>query len=117
MAWVIIGLTKPIHIFGHIIYTDNFYISPILSKYLASQKTYLCGTMRPNLPGYPADIVKMNAEAQHLPWGSSDWRQCENSSMLATAWKDKCIIYYLSTAHVPHEEEPQAPDDRGTAQR
>ena len=60
---VVIGLTKPIHNFGHIIYTDNFYTSPILAKYLASRKTYVCGTMRPNRLGYPADIVKINAEA------------------------------------------------------
>ena len=62
-AQVITGLTKPIHNFGHIIYMDNFYTSPILVKYLASWKTYLCGTMRPNHLGYPADIIKMNAEA------------------------------------------------------
>ena len=28
--------------------------------------------------------------------------------MLATAWKDKRMVYYLSTAHAPHEEEPQS---------
>ena len=28
--------------------------------------------------------------------------------MLATAWKDKCTVYHLSTAHTPHEEEPQS---------
>ena len=107
-AWVVIGLTKPIHNFCHIIYTDNFYTSPILAKYLASQKTYLYGTMRPNRLGYPADMVKTNAEVRRLPRGSSDWRQCEDSSMLVTAWKDKRMVYYLSTAHAPHEEEPQS---------
>ena len=107
-AWVVIGLTKPIHNFGHIIYTGNFYTSPILAKYMASRKTYLCGTMRPNHLGYPADTVKTNAEVWRLPRGSSDWRQCEDSSMLATAWKDKRMVYYLSTAHAPHEEEPQS---------
>ena len=106
-ARVVIGLIKPIHNFGHIIYTDNFYTSPILAKYLASRKTYVCGSMRPNHLSYPADMVKTNAEARHLPRGSSDWRQCEDSSMLATAWKDKCMVYYLSSAHAPHEEEPQ----------
>ena len=107
-AWVVIGLTKPIHNFGHIIYTNNFYTLPILVKYLASRKTYLCGTMHPNHLGYPADMVKTNTEARRLPRGSSDWRQCEDSSMLATAWNDKRMVYYLSTAHAPHEEEPQS---------
>ena len=62
-ARVVFGLTKPIHNFGHIIYTDNFYTSSILAKYLVSRKTYLYGTMRPNHLGYPADIVKTTAEA------------------------------------------------------
>ena len=101
------GLTKPIHNFGQIIYTDNFYTSPILAEYLVSQKTYLCGTMRPNHLGYPSDIVKTNAETQQLPRGSSDWRQCQDSGMLVTVWKDKRMVYFLSTAHAPHEEEPQ----------
>ena len=52
-AWVMIGLTKPIHNFGHIIFTDNFYTSPVLAKYLSSKGTYLCGTMRPNRIGSP----------------------------------------------------------------
>ena len=72
-AWVVIGLTKPIHNLGHLICMDNFYMSPILAKYLPSQKTYLCGAMQPNHLGYPADIVKMNAEAWCLHQGSSDW--------------------------------------------
>ena len=106
-ARVVIGLTKPIHNFGHIIYTDNFYTSPVLAKYLAGQKTYLCGTMRHNRLGYPADIVKTNAEVRRLPRGASEWRQCEDPHMIATAWKDKRMVYYLSTIHAPEAAEPQ----------
>ena len=70
--------------------------------------------MRPNHLGYPADNVKINAEASlsQLPHGSRDWHQCEDSSMLVTEWKDKHIVYYLSTACAPHEEEPQCVTQR-----
>ena len=106
-AWVVTGLTEPIHNFGQIIHTDNFYTSPIVGKYLASQKTYLCGTMWIKCLGCQLDFVKTNEETWQLPGGSSDWHQCQDSSMLATAWKDKRTVYYLLAAHTPHEEELQ----------
>ena len=98
-ARVVIGLTKPIHNFGHIVFTDNFYTSPVLAKYLAGKDTYLCGTVRPNRIGYPADLVKTNAEIRRMPRGASEWRQCEG--MVATAWKDNRLVHYLSSAHTP----------------
>ena len=61
-ARVVIGLTKPIHNFGHIVFTDNFYTSPVLAKYLAGKGTYLCRTARPNCIGYPADLIKTKTE-------------------------------------------------------
>ena len=44
-ASVMIGLTKPIHSFSHIVFIDNFYTSPVLFKYLAGKGTYLCKTV------------------------------------------------------------------------
>ena len=44
-AWVLMGLMKPIHNFRHIVFIDNFYMSPVLTKYLAGKGTYLCGTL------------------------------------------------------------------------
>ena len=105
-ARVVIGLTKPIHNFGHIVFTDNFYTSPVLAKYLAGKDTYLCGTVRPNRIGYPADLVKTNAEIRRMPRGASEWRQCEG--MVATAWKDNRLVHYLSSAHTP-DWPPNAP--------
>ena len=31
---------------GHFLLTDNFYTSPSLAKFLLTQKTYLCGTIK-----------------------------------------------------------------------
>ena len=108
-ARVVIGVTKYLQNFGYIVYTDNFYTSPVLAKYLLKKNTYLCGTMRPNRIGYPRDLMKTKAEARRLPRGSSEWRQ--SGDLVATAWKDKRMVYYLSTAHAPVAATP------GTARR
>ena len=100
-ARVVIGLTKPIQKLGHVVFTDNFYTSPVLAKYLSSQGTYLCGTMRPNRIGYPSDLVKTKADERRLPRGATEWRQC--GDMVATSWKDNRMVYYLSTAHPPFD--------------
>eukprot|EP00745_Piridium_sociabile_P024139 TRINITY_DN37977_c0_g1_i4.p1 TRINITY_DN37977_c0_g1~~TRINITY_DN37977_c0_g1_i4.p1 ORF type:complete len:171 (+),score=28.16 TRINITY_DN37977_c0_g1_i4:68-580(+) len=100
-ARVVIGLTKPVHNCGHIVFTDNFYTSPVLAKYLLSKGTYLCGTMRPNRIGYPRDLIRTKAEVRRLPRGATEWRQCDD--MIATSWKDNRMVYYLSTAHPPHD--------------
>ena len=71
-ARVVIGFTKPIFNFGYKIFTDNFYTSPVLGKYLYSKGTYLCETMRTARIGYPADLVKANAEVRQLRRGDSD---------------------------------------------
>ena len=105
-ARVLIGLTKPIHNFGHIVFTDNFYTSPVLAKYLAGKDTYLCRTARPNRIGYPVDLIKTKTEIRWLPRGASEWWQCEG--MVATAWKDKKMVHYLSSAHAP-EWAPNTP--------
>ena len=98
-ASVMIGLTKPIHSFSHIVFIDNFYTSPVLFKYLAGKGTYLCKTAWANCIRYPVDLIKTKTEIRRLPRGASEWRQCEG--MVATAWKDKRMVHYLSSAHTP----------------
>ena len=89
-ARVVIGLVRPVFGLGHVVFTDNFYTSPVLAKYLFKNGTYLCGTMRSNRVGYPqTELVKTNTEVKRLQRGSSDWRQCYEENMLATAWRDK----------------------------
>lgn len=63
--------------------------------------------MRHNRLGYPEDLVKPNPQVRQLPRGASEWRQCQDSAMFATAWKDKKMVYYLSTAHAPEGEQAQ----------
>lgn len=42
---------------GHVLYTNNFYISPNLAKFFVGNKTHLVGTVRSNRVNYPAEIV------------------------------------------------------------
>ncbi len=101
-AKVVIGLTKPLEKKGHVIYTDNFYTSPVLADFLYSRQTYLCGTMRTNRKGYPKELVQTAAQGRRMERGNSDWLMC--GPLLASYWKDNRIVYYLSTFHNPAEE-------------
>lgn len=101
-AHVVIDLLRGLENKGHCVFTDNFYTSPTLGHYLTTIRTCLCGTIRPNRRGFPKDLVKSNSEARKLPRGYFDWRQCDD--MIATCWKDKKMVYFLSTCHVPKKE-------------
>lgn len=97
---VVIWQTKPIHNFGQIVFTDKFYISPVLAKYLLEGKnTYLCRTVWPNCMRFPTDLVKTKAQIRWMPRGASDWWQYEG--MLATARKDNRLVNCVTSAHTP----------------
>ena len=102
-AKVVIGLTKSLEKKGYVIYTDNFYTSPVLADFLYARQTYLCGTIRTNRKGYPKALVQTAAQGRRMERGSSDWLMC--GPFLATYWKDNRIVYYLSTFHTPASEE------------
>lgn len=100
---VVIELTKHLQNNGHTIYTDNFYTSPALAHYLSTKGTYLCGTVRHHRKGFPKDIVKTLPEVNKLPRGYFEWRQ--SGCLVATAWKDNKMVYYLSSCHLPEKED------------
>lgn len=45
---IVAMLTEPYINKGHSLYTDNFYSSPILARYLFERMTNSCGTIRSN---------------------------------------------------------------------
>ena len=74
---------------GHVLYTDNFYTSVLLSKYLHNRRTGTVGTVRANrkeMPTFP-------------PTNRGDIILKERDSILAIRWKDKRDITLLSTIH------------------
>lgn len=98
---VVIEMTKPLHMKGHVVFTDNFYTSPELADFLYKRNTYLCGTMRNNRKGYPKELVQSKSVARKMVRGSSDWLMC--GPLLASFWKDNRLVYYLSTYHKPED--------------
>ena len=42
---------------GHVLYTDNFYTSPLLAKHFLSKDTHLYGTIKKNHKNFCTNIV------------------------------------------------------------
>lgn len=47
-----VELMRPFLNRGYVLYTDNFYTSPSLAKFLLNNETYLCGTIKNNRKSY-----------------------------------------------------------------
>ena len=80
---LVVRLMKPILGKGHTLYTDNFYTSMALAKYLLEKNTYICGTLRANRRNLPK--MAMNAQ---LKKGKLSSKQ-NKSKVKVYNWKDK----------------------------
>ena len=74
---------------NHILYTDNYYTSPTISKYLLENKTRSCGTVRCKRKYYPTFVKGAKNEVQMKRSGD----------MLAISWFDRRQVRMLSTVH------------------
>ena len=81
---------------NYTVYTDRFYTSPRLYKYLATIGIHACGTVMTNRTGFPKDLIKRPRDIHR---GDSEYH-CSNK-LAAVVWCDKKPIYFLSTAHDP----------------
>ena len=82
----------------HKLITDNYYTSPELYLYLYSRGVNACGTVCTNRQGFPKAIVVPPKQVKKLDRGYYDYRS--NGPLLAVAWKDRQMVYFVSTAHV-----------------
>lgn len=86
---------------GHILYTDNYYSSPTLFKYLYERGIYACGTFRPNRKGVPSGLKVKNLPKM-TPVEKGYNKVYSKDEMVACVWKDKKkIVFLLSTFHIP----------------
>ena len=69
---------------------DNFFTSVDLMKCLAERKTYACRTCRANRKGFPQDLKKLKLVAGEV-------RTPQDGNLVATVWRDKREVSFLST--------------------
>lgn len=101
---------------GHVLYTDNYYTSPTLAKFLLSRNTHLVGTVRSNRYNYPAALI-----GENLQKGEGCFYVQNETAMIATKYrshKDKAsgkekVVYMLSTCHQPEMEVVDAYSEEG----
>lgn len=80
---------------GYIIYTDNFYTSPILFRYLRQQGFGACGTYRQGTVGTPT--TQENALTKTSPRGSIRW--IRDRELLFVKWMDVREVSLCSSVH------------------
>ena len=88
---------------NHILFTDNWYTSPKLVKFLYSRGTGACGTVRRNRKRMP-QVPTLRER------GEVTFSQCD--TMLATFWKDKREVSLLSNVHRPRMVQSENLDPR-----
>ena len=85
-------LMQPLLNKGYHLYTDNWYTSLPLYKYLHRQGTLACGTIRSNRKEFPEQVK--NAKLR-----KDEQRTCRSDELLALKFKDKKDVFMLSTIH------------------
>lgn len=81
----------------HKLIMDYYYTSPDLFLHLYSKGINACGTVRMNRRGFPKAVVVPQNQVKKLDGGYYDY--CSNGPLLAVAWKDRQMVYFVSTAH------------------
>ncbi|XP_069167652.1 piggyBac transposable element-derived protein 4-like [Procambarus clarkii] len=74
----------------HILFTDNYYTSPLLTKYLLAHNTGVCGTVKLIRKEMPIFGIGIGV-------GECQLRKCDN--MLSVQWKDRHEVNMLTTIH------------------
>lgn len=74
---------------NHILYTDNYYTSPILSQYLKEHRTESCGTVHATRNGFPTFPNTQRG----------DCVKKKSGNILALKWHDKRPVHMLTTIH------------------
>ena len=87
---------------NHHIFCDNFFTSVSLPEDLLNDNNYLCGTTRAIRKDFPKELAN-NLQVKRFKQRESLFRRRED--LVATVWKDKRFINFLSTESNPTGEE------------
>ena len=93
-AAIVIHLMNPYLDKGYHAFTDNWYNSVPLTKYMSDRKTYITGTLRANRKHQPEAVSKKKLKKREMVFQSSD-------DITITKWKDKRDVRMITNAFVP----------------
>lgn len=77
---------------GHTLYTDNWYSTPKLFRALSHHNKTVIGTVHSNKKNMPKDFSKSRLKRR-------EYRIRNSNGILALKWKDKQVVYFMSTKH------------------
>lgn len=84
---------------NHHVFYDNFFSSVKLAEDLLEDDIYSCGTARANRKEFPKDLAVSNPRVKRLRQGEALFLRKNN--VVATAWKDKKVVHFISTQSNP----------------
>ncbi|XP_069193563.1 piggyBac transposable element-derived protein 4-like [Procambarus clarkii] len=84
-------LMEPLLNKGHILFTDNYYTRPLLTRYLLAHNTGVCGTVKAHRREMPVFGIGISV-------GDCRLRKCDNT--LSVRWRDRCKVNMLTTIHI-----------------
>ena len=96
---VVHNLTRTLVGKNHHVFVDNFFNSVNLAEDLLQDKIYICGTVRSNRQGIPRELGPSTQRVKQLRQGESLFLR--KGHLVATVWKDKKAVYFLSTQSNP----------------
>lgn len=95
---VVARLTTNVQNQNYKVYTDRFYTSPSLSRYLLQKGIHSCGTVLVNRKGFPKNLIRRKKDMKR---GDCDFRCSDDLS--AVVWCDRSPLYFLSTFDEPQQ--------------
>ncbi|XP_056020995.1 piggyBac transposable element-derived protein 4-like [Ostrea edulis] len=96
---VVWNLSKHYHHQNRHLYFDRFFSSVTLAEHLELVGTYVCGTIVANRKGLPDNVKKAKLKNR------GDIIQMQKGNLIATSFKDKRQITFLSSFAPPHLDE------------
>ena len=92
---VVWNLSLPFHNQNRHLYFDRFFTSTTLAEHLTTAGTYMCGTIMANRKGLPVEVKKAKLKR------TGELIQMQKGNIMATSYKDKRQITFLSTTSPP----------------
>lgn len=92
---VVMDMVRTLTMRGHTIFLDRGFTSPALVRWLGNRGHGATGTVMSNRKGFPKDLTL----PKNAPKGTLKAAVTVIGKMLAVAWQDKNVVFFLSNCH------------------